>query len=219
MRYLGASCGLGSATESSTVLRALASRLFAALECRCGHIAWPPDKRLAPIALGAAIVASNDRFDIQGDPLRELEPTVARLHSSALESVTTAQWSATDFISLLQAVRAFEGDHVWGHHLNHLVDGEFITTCAQCGVDLYVVIGEGGCFATAEDWVRNRAARRELIEPSRDRLPEVGEWLRTRANAAGQRTLAAQLPYLFGRTQCPSCGQPLDVAATISQLS
>src|SRR5690349_6630978 len=42
---------------------------------------WPPDRREAALALAGAIVASNDRFQLTTDPLREHASTIASLYS------------------------------------------------------------------------------------------------------------------------------------------
>ena len=99
---------------------------------------------------------------------------------------------------------------------SHLADGEFPVICPSCGIDLYVVIGEHGNFVAAEDWVNNSNSLRQAIEPNRDTLSDPGEWLRERAETAGQVSVAEQLSCLFGFSRCPGCGVEFRIAEAVA---
>jgi hypothetical protein len=84
-------------------------------------------------------------------------------------------------------------------------------------VDLYLVIGEYGYFATHEDWVRLGKSSRTVpmrpdvkiapIEPAHGVLPATGQWMYERCVAAKQAELADCIKYLYGRSTCTACGQ------------
>src|SRR5262245_34744030 len=113
------------------------SASFAALPALAAAAAqWRPGERLMVLSLAAAILASDD---VQGDreaflnPVREMVP---RLQYLARESLSHPGWSRTEFIYLLQAARAFDGDHFWGQRLESLIHGEFGGACPNCSEDL-----------------------------------------------------------------------------------
>lgn len=78
-----------------------------------------------------------------------------------------------------------------------------------------MVIGADGYFITAADWVKDTSARRQSIEPNRDRLPDPGEWLRAQARTAHQPRVDEQLGYLFGRGGCPRCSAGFGIADAV----
>ena len=89
--------------------------------------------------------------------------------------------------------------------------------CPHCGVDLYLVIGKYGYFATAEDWVKPGKSSGKVqvrpgvklapIEPARVALPSTGQWMYDRCVAADHAELAECIKYLFGKSTCTECGE------------
>lgn len=73
---------------------------------------WPPVARVTPLSLAGAIVISPN---VSGS--HDLQPhrsTIEGLHRLATETTASIGLSSTDFIYLLQAVLALEGDLLWG---------------------------------------------------------------------------------------------------------
>lgn len=172
---------------------------------------WPATQRDAPLGLAAAIVASSDRLGVDGDPLQDLASTVASLRELALETLATRAGSTVDFIYRLIAVRALEGDREWAQRLDLVAGGELPGVCPNCDAELYLVIGQDGCFVTAEEWVQGDGGRRESIVPERGPLPAPGQWLLGQAVAAEQPEVAEAFVHLFGRSTCPACGDRFDI--------
>jgi hypothetical protein len=51
---------------------------------------------------------------------------------------------AEDYVHLLQSLLSFEGVEIWDRCLEGLQSGEYEVVRPYCGVDMFVVIGEGG---------------------------------------------------------------------------
>jgi hypothetical protein len=179
---------------------------------------WPAEHRLPALALGASIVVATDVEGRREEFLRGFEETVARLGQLALETIARPLWSRGEYVYLLQAALAFQGDPLWGRQLEGLASGEFHGMCPSCGADLYVVVGEKGFFVSADDWV-SQPARRVAIEPQLDNVPPVGRWLRDQALAAQQPEIANWIRYVFGTSSCPRCGQPFAVPDAIKSAA
>jgi hypothetical protein len=189
---------------------------------------WKPEERAQLIALAASILASDD---VHGGSrvafLVPVEWVVPRLRELCHESLAVAGLSQNDFIDLLQAARAIDGDRFWGRNLIYLASGEFPAICPECSVDLCVVIGKHGIFTTAEEWVegagdssgtvRTRAGIRCCpIELNASGLPDEGRWLVERAESAQQFEVADWIRYLYGTSRCPACHHVFDVRDAIA---
>ena len=190
---------------------------------------WKPKERAMVIALASSILRSEDvHGGCRDDFLRSFEWVLPRFQHCCSESLAEPGLSKNDFIYLLQAARALEGDRFWGQELDHLTSGEFPGECPHCGVDLYLVIGEYGFFTTAEEWAqqsgstagaieRRPGIKWAEIEPNDDLLPDVGQSLYERAVVAQQKEVADWIRYVFGTTVCPSCGHQSAVQDAIAE--
>ena len=78
---------------------------------------WAPAERLMPLALAAAIVASDDVKGNRAKLMAELSETVRRLEDLTRETLEAAGLSRLDRIYLLEAKLAFSGDRVSGRLL------------------------------------------------------------------------------------------------------
>lgn len=172
---------------------------------------WKPEERAQPLAMAAAILVSDDVRGCREELLRPVEWVVPRLRELCRESLAQPGATAEEYIYLLQAARALDGDRFWGRELHYLASGEFPGVCPSCRADLYLVIGEYGFFTTAEEWIRRPDVARVAIEPNQGRLPEVGEWLLEHTLRAGQTEVAEQVRHLFGATSCPNCRHRIGV--------
>src|SRR5262249_2659158 len=133
-------------------------------------------------------------------------------------SLRRPEWSRTDFIYLLQAARAFDGDQFWGQRLDSLNGGEFGGACPHCTEYLFLVIGEYGFFTAAEEWLNRSQTPRVSIEPASDELPGAGQWLHEQALVAQQLDLVNWIRYVFGTSGCPKCGGSFAVADAIAAV-
>jgi len=187
---------------------------------------WPPRERSQLIALAASILASRDVWGACPPDLRAaVELLVPRFRRLCDEALAETGLARHEFIQLLQASRALAGDRFWGEKLDHLASGEFPGACPSCDVDLYFVVGEYGIFTTAEEWVVRTGKpgpiivrtdiTRVPIVPKDGALPEVGQWLYERAQAAGQDDVARWIRCLFGTSECPKCGGAFEVVNAI----
>lgn len=196
---------------------------FAALPALAEAAArWHPKQRTQPLALAGCILASEDCRDKGGRNLVEVffqenRSVVRRFQELCQESIAQRDLPEGDFIYLLQAARSFDGDEFWGRKLDQLAGGEFSGICPRCGVDLYLVIGKYGYFATAEEWVSpgkspgTVQARPNVklapIVSAREALPPTGQWMYDRCIEADQSKLAEYIKYLFGTSTCTACGK------------
>lgn len=178
---------------------------------------WAPAERLMPLALAAAIVASDDVKGNRAKLMAELSETIRRLEDLTRETLEAAGLSRLDRIYLLEAKLAFSGDRVSGRLLHGLADDEFGGRCPHCGTDLYLVIGEEGLFATAEEWVNRPQCKRSPLSPCEPNdLSEVGTSLHQACLEAKDAELGLWVRHLFGSTICPSWASPLRVPEAIT---
>jgi hypothetical protein len=182
--------------------------------------AWQPSERFAPLCLAGAIVASRDVFGAARPALvGEAAELVRDLRHLALESLPTIG-DATEFIYVLQAVLAFDGEAVWGRHLDRLAEGAFKGNCPACGATISLVIGKYGFFATNDAWFNKPEGRRTPVRPaSAEQLPQPGRWLFDQTCTADQTELGSWIRHLFGATHCPVCGATISVAEAVVAFS
>jgi hypothetical protein len=163
-----------------------------------------------PLALAGGIVAARET-NLEG-----FGPVVQQLSLLARDTLDRANLSRNDRVYVVQSMMAFDGDHVWGHALERLNDGEFAAACPACHKDIYVVVGDEA-FCCVEDWVRSTEARRSKIVPnSPERLTGTGRALHALCTASGDVELGEWISQAFGTTTCPNCMQSLDVASAIA---
>ena len=178
---------------------------------------WSTAERVMPLALAAAIVASDDVKGSRAELMAELSETVRRLEILTSRALEAVELSRVDRICLLEAKLAFSGSRVWGRLLHGLADGEFGGQCPHCSADLYLVIGDEGYFAAAEEWVNRPECRRSPLSPSEpDDLPKVGIYLHETCLKVGDAELGLRVRYLFGSTTCPSCASRIRVSESIT---
>jgi hypothetical protein len=204
------------------------SASFAALPLLADAAArWQPKQRTQPLALAGCILSSKDSRNLVEIFFRENHSVVRRFQELCQESLAVRGLPKEDFIYLLQAARSFDGDEFWGGKLDQLASGEFPGICPHCGVDLYLVIGKYGYFATAEDWVSpgkksgtvqvRSGVKLAPIEQARGTLPPTAQWLYDRCIAADQGELADCVTYLFGTSECTSCGESFALQDAIAK--
>ncbi|WP_430790884.1 hypothetical protein [Actinoplanes sp. G11-F43] len=147
---------------------------------------FTPAERERPLVLaGFLALDATDRIH------RSDEITALRL--LARESLEAGASDARMYVYLQQAVLGLDGDQTWGRALDLVNDGEADVTCPACDTETLVSLDPSDSPVTAA-----------LDHPLAARLHE-------QAVAAGFPEVAASVALLFGRMDCPSCGDTFDV--------
>ena len=178
--------------------------------------AWPGADRVSPLQLAGAIVVSRDRS--AGFDLEPYQRDIRELASLARETLRLRDLSRIDFIYLLEATSALEGDVPWGDTGLGLADGEFAGECPHCDDDLQVVIGEHGFFVTDQEWVdRPRTPRHAITPVGATAMQGSGARMHRVALDADQAQVADWLRHVFGEASCPTCGKRFAVEDAIAR--
>ncbi|MFI5298777.1 MAG: hypothetical protein ACHREM_11830 [Polyangiales bacterium] len=191
---------------------------FATLPILCElATCWAPAQRFQPLVLAGAIAASISVVGLQAEH-RDLEATIAELHSLALNTLPAVPDATnSEFVYLLQATLALGGDRVWGRVLDRLVDGEFEADCASCSAELFIVVGSYGTFVTCEEWVNRPSTKRVAIRArSAAAAPTTENWLIEQSCGPSRATLRGWFLHLFGDADCPACGATNSLAERIA---
>ncbi|MDY0810047.1 hypothetical protein [Kitasatospora purpeofusca] len=170
-------------------------------------------EQLNALHLAAAIVAGADQLNEAGDVRVKNAQDIAVLLRMANEHLRTAS-DRTDYIYLLEALLAFEGVPVWGEELAWgLVNGEYQISCPHCETDLFIAIGDYGCFSTSGDYALHDDVEKAPLRPADPGdLRGIGQRLHTLALGDGRRDVATALTHLFGHAHCTDCGTDFAVA-------
>ena len=177
-----------------------------------------PEKRIDPLVLMGAIVASGDLYGIERKPLdivNRISPEARRLTDECLQA---GAYDITEFTYLLQAATIFDGDLFWGQRLDCLIAGEFDGCCPSCSHELHLVVGKYGFFVTAEEWVgptTHNPERVPIAPVEAAALSGRAAWLHETAVQHNHSEFALWIRHLFGTTTCPTCGQALEVARAV----
>ncbi|GII54930.1 hypothetical protein Pth03_33190 [Planotetraspora thailandica] len=170
-----------------------------------------PDDRVWVLQAAGAIMAcahtGDDVFKVYADSIADLH----RLTDQCLGEIRDR------YVYLLQSLLSFEGVEVWDRCLEGLLTGEYEVACPSCGVNVFIVIGEGGCFSASDDYASRQVERVALLPVGTGELDGLGERLQERTRADGQMALAGGLPYLFGRAVCPDCRTHFSVADQLAR--
>jgi hypothetical protein len=178
----------------------------------------PAEKRVMALVLMSGIVASNDLRGIERRPLDVIDaisPVARRLTDECLKA---GKHDSATFVHLLQAACAFDGDVLWGRHLEYLIDGDYPGHCPSCSHELHLAVGKYGFFVTADEWVgpASRDPERVPIAPvEAAALSGRAAWLHETAVQHDHSEFALWIRHLFGTTTGPICGQALEVARAV----
>lgn len=177
-----------------------------------------PEKRIMPLVLMGAIVASEDLHGVERKPLEIVDRISSDARRLTDECLKASGHDISQFAYLLQAATIFDGDLFWGQRLDNLVAGEFDGRCPSCSHELHLVVGKYGFFVTAEEWAgpTGRDPERMPIAPVEAvALSGRAAWLHEIAIQHDQSEFALWIRHLFGITTCPTCGQALEVARAV----
>ncbi|MEV6285843.1 hypothetical protein [Kribbella sp. NPDC051770] len=162
----------------------------------------PPAGYIPALDLAATIIASTDTTEAIR---RQYAAELAALQELAEYNLSEAG-DETEFVHALQALMSFENGSVWQRHLETIPDGELVLPCPACGENLTLSL-EGPDFTTNTT---------TPITPADPAPPSPEERLLTLTTTHGHPTLTPKLRHLFGRTTCPSCGSPFEIADALA---
>jgi hypothetical protein len=165
-----------------------------------------PAGHVEPLALAAAIIASNDDRGVIAQVRRQYAAELAALRDMAERNLALADDPA-EFVYALQALLAFDDVPVWQRELEGLVGGEFEFDCPSCGDQVLLAL-DGPDDAT----VAGFASMTDLARPGAG----VGARLYAIALEHDQTEVAEQLTYVFGRAICCWCGDGFSVAHAVA---
>ncbi|MET7641009.1 hypothetical protein [Streptomyces sp. NPDC005438] len=175
-------------------------------------------RALDALTLAGAIMAGADRSHEAGEVRRKYAARVKDLLARVNQRLRTTADRA-DYLHLLGALLAFEGEVGWGEELvRGLVDEEYQVDCPDCRAGLYVVLGERGFFCSSEDHaLADGPVETGPLRPANPAdLDGIGRRLHDAALANGQYEVAHALTHAFGHASCPDCGTPFSVAERIA---
>ncbi|MEU5254665.1 hypothetical protein [Streptomyces longwoodensis] len=75
-----------------------------------------------------------------------------------------------------------------------------------------IAVGDYGCYAAIRDWDQGDIERRPLQPIPAEELGDPGRWMHAIADRDGQQRLAEGIRYVFGRAECPACGNVFNIA-------
>lgn len=177
-------------------------RLAGLASSRCGE-----ERRCVVSAAGAIVACA-----VSGDRVFEdFAAPIALLHRLVDESLRDSL-GAGSYVELVQGLLAFEGVERWDRCLDGLNAGEYEVDCPYCGVDLFIVLREDGCFAASGDYGLREVVTAPLRPSVPGELAGLAQRLYGRAVGDGQHRVARGLMYLFGEGDCPDCGTGFSVA-------
>ncbi|WP_231921326.1 hypothetical protein [Micromonospora auratinigra] len=181
---------------------------------------WPGAQRTMPLALAADIVSSVDQPYGEVDPHVTHAADIARLRTLTEETLGGADLDddSSTYVHMLRALLAFDGDEVWGAHLDGLNDEEYEVACPHCEEEIFVAFGRYGAFTTQDGmYLRDTGAERLPLRPADPAdLAGVGKRLHARAIADGHPDVAEKLTYVFGHADCAACGERFRVDEAVT---
>ena len=166
------------------------------------------------MCLAAGILAS---AEVDAAIHAEYAATHAALRQLTRDTVDAPSLTQTDIVWLQQAYLLLSGERVWGPGWDRVLVGELSGACPQCGEDLYLVIGDGDCFATADDWIGGQATPRAAIAPATPQtLAWPGDWLLDTAGHHSDTRLQHRILHAFGTSACPCCAAPFQLGDALA---
>jgi predicted RNA-binding Zn-ribbon protein involved in translation (DUF1610 family) len=163
-----------------------------------------------PLFLATCIIASTDGPRRPTDVRDEFADAVQVLRRVAERHLIGAS-DDTDFVYIVQALLATEGDSVWARNLDLLADGEVEFACRRCAEQ--VLISCETWRATSFDDASLESRGVDAADPGQLVSAEARAY--SLAATSDRPEVARQLLHLFGVFECPRCGNR---AATSSAL-
>jgi hypothetical protein len=181
---------------------------------------WSAAERVMVLALAGDIVSSVGQACGNIDPIVSYASEITRLQALTEETLQSSHLAddPNSYVHMLQALLSFEGVEVWSELLDGLNDDEYEGVCPQCDEETLVAFGQYGAFTTQDDmYMRDTDSKRlPLIPLDPAQLVGIGKRLHTRAIADGHPDVATKLTYVFGRADCPACGERFRVDEAIA---
>ncbi|MEV7007336.1 hypothetical protein [Streptosporangium sp. NPDC051022] len=182
-------------------------------------VSGAPDAQLHVLFLAGAIMAGADQPHGAGEVRATYAAEIAELLRMANGHLRTLR-NRTGYLYLLEAVLGLEGVPVWSEELAWELDsGEYEVSCPDCETDLFIVIGDHGCFSTAGDHALEDDVEKAPLRPTAPGdLYGIGRRLHDIALADGHPDIATAMTYLFGNARCTDCGADFLVADRVGDV-
>lgn len=183
---------------------------LAEIASTCG----PEDLTWVLLAAGAIAACSpgpsepDSPLTVHSAPLGVLHRLTDRHLSRAVD--------AEEYVNLLQTLLSFEGVEIWDRCLDGLHSGEYEVDCPDCGVNMFVIVGQDDFFCCTDDYALPEVVKSPLRPARTQDLDGLARSLFTRATADGRESLALGIPYLFGQAACPDCGTDFSLAERVA---
>lgn len=176
------------------------------------------EQAVSALNLAGAILAGSDQLHGAGDVRAQHAAEVQTLLAAVNVHLRTAS-DRNEYAYLLESLLSCEGVMSWSEALAQgLVNEEYEVSCPGCRAELFVVIGERGCFSTIGDY----ALSEDDVEttPLRPANPAamdgIGRRLHGIALADGHEDIANAMTHVFGAATCPDCETGFCVADQLS---
>jgi hypothetical protein len=171
-----------------------------------------PAGYVAALDLAGAIVASNDGPS-DSAPARQRHPDSLRRLRDVAERNLAFTDDDVEFIYGLQALMAFEDGGVWQRNLNHLTDGDLPLECPSCHELLLFDLG-GPEFSMRND--TDDSIPPTPVRPVKPADGSINDRMISLCRTHGRSEIAFRLPYLFGRTACPTCSTVFEIPDSLT---
>ncbi|MBI5231011.1 MAG: hypothetical protein HY876_02475 [Coriobacteriales bacterium] len=164
-----------------------------------------------PLALAAAIVASNDGPEDFRGVLRDYPGEIAALRDMAERNLDLAD-DDVEFVYALEALMSFEGASPWNRTLHVLADQEMTLECPRCGEQLTISFESMPPTTTALD---DDLPITPVTPADAAQLYGAAARIQTLALNHGHGAVAKSVLDLSGSTICPACEVTVDLSATL----
>lgn len=158
----------------------------------------PPAGYVDPLALAAAIVASEDGpADLLGG--RQYVTELAKLQAIAERNLSYAQ-GAIEFVYALQALLSFEAVPIWKNRLVAIADEELELDCPACNEHLLLDLGPNPTMTIPAD---------------PNQLTGGDARMHALAVRHNQREVAGKILHLLGSCVCPQCNSQFQIQSAL----
>lgn len=151
----------------------------------------PADRERPLVLAGFLALGAGDR--------QRFADEITALRLLTRENLEAGASDARMYVYLQQALLGLDGDETWGRSLDLLGDGEADVACPDCDDERLISLDPAD-------------------SPVAPALPvPLAVRLHAESLAAGFPEVAASVPLLFGRLDCPECGADFDVPSALTR--
>lgn len=172
----------------------------------------PPAGYVEPLALAAAIIASEDGPEDPADVRRRYATELAELHAMAGRNLKLAD-SVVEFVYALQALLSFEDVPIWKNRLEALADGEIELDCPTCHEHLLMDLGDAEVTVRPFDDTSVTPTTSVPADPSH--LSGSAARMHAVAVSQGRTGVAKKMLHLLGLCICPCCHARFEISSAL----